>query len=113
MPCWVDHQGCIVWDVELGVVAMLLDSVLPLGENVQRCSERTQQQCDIKRHRGVFQTLNPKSMSILKKGFVPNLLIATEPKKRRRENPLKKIKLMSNVKLLALFNFSIQVFGYI
>jgi hypothetical protein len=37
-------------------------------------------------------------MSIFKKGFVPNLLIATEPKKRR-EKPLKKIKLMSNVKL--------------
>jgi hypothetical protein len=41
----------------------------------------------MERHRGVLQIVNPKSMSIFQKGFVPNLMIATKPKKRRREKP--------------------------
>jgi hypothetical protein len=36
-----------------------LGSVLLQRENVRRYSERTQQRCDIERHRGVLQILNP------------------------------------------------------
>jgi hypothetical protein len=62
---------------------MLLGSVLPQHENVQRCDERTQQWCNIECHHKVLQTLNPKSMSIFQKGFVCKM---TYRKKEKNKN---------------------------
>jgi hypothetical protein len=56
----VDRQGCIVWDIEPGVVIVHFGSVFLQRENVQHYSERTQQWCGIERHHGVLQILNAK-----------------------------------------------------
>jgi hypothetical protein len=59
----VDHQECIVGEVEPDIVVVRLGSVFLQHENVHCYSEKTKQQCGSKCHHGVLQILNPKSMS--------------------------------------------------